>query len=138
MGITIETTVSAPIENVWSAWTRPEHIVRWNFAAQDWQCPRAEVDLIPGGRFKYRMEAKDGSMGFDFEGKFTAIDPNRKIDFVLEDKREVSVGFIESEAGVRVIETFDTENEMTDEQQRQGWQSILDNFKQYVETGLAR
>ena len=133
MKITIETTVYAPIEKIWAAWTNPEHIVRWNFASADWQCPAAEIDLNVGGKFKYRMEARDGSMGFDFEGTFTAIETRRKIQFVLDDDRNVTVSFEESDSGVRVVETFEAENELTGEQQRQGWQSILDNFKTHVE-----
>lgn len=133
MKITIKTTVDAPIEKVWSAWTEPEHIVQWNFASDDWHCPSAEIDLTVGRKFKYRMEAKDGSMGFDFEGTFKAIDPGREIQFALDDGRRVTVSFEESSSGVRVIETFEAENELTGEQQRQGWKSILNNFRKHVE-----
>lgn len=133
MDITIETTVDAPIEKVWTAWTKPEHIVEWNFASADWLCPAAEIDLNVGGKFKYRMEARDGSMGFDFEGTFIAIAPGREIRFVLDDDRKVTVSFEKSDSGVRVVETFEAENESTGEQQRQGWQSILNNFKTHVE-----
>lgn len=132
MEITIATTVDAPIEKVWEAWVTPQHIVRWNFASEDWQCPHAEITLAVGGAFKYRMEAKDGSTGFDFEGTFTAIDPGREIRYALGDGRKVTVSFEETETGVAVTETFEAENEMTGEQQRQGWQSILNNFKKHV------
>lgn len=137
MDITIETTVDAPIEKVWTAWTKPEHIVQWNFASEDWQCPAAQVDLTVDGKFKYRMEARDRSMGFDFEGTFTAIDPAREIRFALDDDRTVTVSFEEIDGGVRVVETFEAENELTGEQQRQGWQSILNNFKKHVEANCA-
>ena len=132
--ITIETTVDAPIDEVWEAWIKPEHIVQWNFASEDWLCPKAEIDLTVGGRFKYRMEAKDGSMGFDFEGTFSAIDPGREIKYALDDGRDVTVSFAKSASGVIVVETFEAENEMTGEQKRQGWQSILNNFKTHVES----
>lgn len=135
MKITIETTVDAALDEVWNAWIEPRRIVQWNFASDDWHCPRAEIDLSEGGRFNYRMEARDGSMGFDFEGVFTAIEPHREIRYTLGDQREVTIGFSESQGGVRVLETFETEDELGTEQQRQGWQSILQNFKRYVETG---
>lgn len=135
MDITIDTTVEGPIEKVWTAWTEPRHIVQWNFASQDWQCPRAEIDLTVGGKFTYRMEAKDGSMGFDFEGTFTAIDPGVQIEYALSDDRRVTVRFVESGGGVTVVETFEADDTLPFEQQRQGWQSILNNFKKHVETG---
>lgn len=134
MIITIETTVSAPIERVWNTWISPAAIEQWNFASDDWQCPRATVDLRVGERFSSRMEAKDGSMGFDFEGTFTAIDPQKNIEYSLDDDRKVSVRFEDSAEGVRVIETFEAEDELTGEQQRQGWQAILNNFKHHVES----
>lgn len=136
MNIKVKTTVGATIEKVWTAWTKPEHIVHWNFASDDWQCPAAEIDLIVGGKFKYRMEAKDASMGFDFAGTFTAIKPGQEIQFVLDDDRNVAVSFEESDRGVIVIETFEAENELAGDQQRRGWQSILDNFKAYVEANV--
>lgn len=133
MDITINTTIDAPIEKVWEAWIKPEHIVKWNFASEDWHCPTAEIYLSVGKGFKYRMEAKDGSIGFDFEGTFTAIDPCREIRYSLDDDRAVTVNFKELDNGVCVSETFETENDLSGEQQRQGWQSILNNFKQHVE-----
>ena len=133
MEITVDTTINAPMDQVWTAWTQPEHIVQWNFASADWQCPAAQIDLTPGGRFNYRMEARDGSMGFDMEGTFTAIEPGRKIQYVLADDRKVSITFEDSGNGVVVTETFDAENQMSGEQQRHGWQCILDNFKSHVE-----
>lgn len=137
MKIKIETTINAPVDDVWEAWIKPEHIVKWNFASADWHCPGAELDLTAGGKFNYRMEARNGSMGFDFKGTFTAIDPVREIKYSLDDDREVTVSFQALETGVRVVETFDAENELSGEQQRQGWQSILDNFKSHVEANCS-
>ncbi|MBN7796479.1 SRPBCC family protein [Parahaliea mediterranea] len=133
MKIAIETQVVAPLNTVWAAWTAPADITAWNFATAQWRCPRADIDLRTGGRFNYRMEARDGSMGFDFEGEFTEIQPQALIRFKLGDDREVSVEFIDTADGVRVIETFDAEDEHSAEQQRQGWLAILNNFKQHVE-----
>ena len=134
MEISIETTVNAPIEQVWSAWVTPENIKHWNFASDDWYCPDALIDLTVGGKFSYRMEAKDGSMGFDFEGRFTSIDANNHIEYALEDGRKVSITFSKVEQGIRIVETFEAEDEHSGEQQKQGWQSILNNFKRHVET----
>lgn len=132
--VAVETVVDAPIEKVWSAWVTPAEIMQWNFASDDWICPKAMLDLTVGGRFSYRMEARDGSMGFDFAGTFIRVDLNESIEFALDDDRKVGVEFIETEAGVRVVETFDAEDEHSAEQQRAGWQSILDNFKSHVES----
>ena len=134
MKITIETEVQAPLATVWEAWVTPEDITSWNFPIDEWCCPRAEIDLQVGGKFNYRMEAKDGSVGFDFEGSFTKVEPRDSIHLVLEDDRVVTVEFIEKANGVRVVETFCAENENSPEQQRQGWQSILNNFKKHVES----
>ena len=133
MKITIETTVNASIEEVWSAWTTPERITQWNFASDDWQCPSATLDLKEGGAFSYRMEAKDGSMGFDFEGVFSVVDRPNEIQYTLGDDRPVIIRFVESDGGVKVSETFEAEDVHTGEQQRQGWQCILENFKAHVE-----
>lgn len=133
MEIAIETTVNAPIEPVWLAWITPEDIKQWNFASEDWCCPDAKVDFRVGGNFILRMEAKDGSMGFDLEGQYTAIEEYKGVDYILADDRKVSVRFIESEQGVRVTETFEAEDVHSAEQQRQGWQSILENFRKHVE-----
>ncbi len=135
MKITIETTIDATLDEVWNAWVEPRHIVKWNFATDDWHCPAAEIDLRPGGSFRYRMEARDGSMGFDFEGVFSAIEPQREIRYALGDERDVMVGFSASNDGVHVIESFTAEDELGAEQQRHGWQCILDNFKLHVEGG---
>ena len=131
--ITISTIVNANIDRVWCSWTTPEDINQWNAASDDWHNPRSTNDLKVGGRFSYRMEAKDGSMGFDFEGTYTNVDPRRKIDYVLEDGRTVSVTFESSDDGIKVSETFDAENSNTAEMQKQGWQCILNRFKAHVE-----
>ena len=133
MTITIDVTVDAPVEAVWNAWTSPAQITRWNFASDDWACPRAELDLRPGGKFSYRMEAKDGSMGFDFEGEFTAVIPNRRIEYSLGDERKVSIDFVSEAGATRIVESFDAEDAHTGEAQRRGWLSILHNFKKLVE-----
>lgn len=133
MQITIEVNVAAPIENVWKAWTTPADIQQWNAASDDWHCPSAEIDLSPDGKFSYRMEAKDGSMGFDFVGTFTKVVPNELIEFSLEDERLVSVEFTQSDDSAIVRESFDAESTNSGEQQRQGWQAILDEFARHVE-----
>jgi uncharacterized protein YndB with AHSA1/START domain len=134
MKITIETEVKASPAVVWNAWVTPEDITSWNFAIDEWYCPTAEINLEVGGKFNYRMEAKDGSMGFDFEGEFTEITPQKAIHYKLGDDREVEIEFIETENGVKVVETFDAEDENSAEQQKQGWLSILSNFKKHVES----
>jgi uncharacterized protein YndB with AHSA1/START domain len=134
MKITIETTVAAPIEAVWRAWTTPADIERWNAASDDWHTTAASVDLRVGGTFTSRMEARDGSAGFDFEGTYTKVAPPTSIEYVLEDGRVVVVEFAEEDGLVRVTETFDAESTHTAEQQREGWQAILDNFARYVES----
>jgi uncharacterized protein YndB with AHSA1/START domain len=134
MTITIETTVNAPVETAWKAWTSPDLIMRWNFASDDWTCPRAEIDLKPGGKFNYRMEAKDGSFGFDFNGEFTSVNHLHLIEYSLGDDRKVKIEFWSVEGKTRVIETFGAEDIHSAEQQRQGWQSILNNYKKLVES----
>ncbi|MGG8495072.1 SRPBCC domain-containing protein [Tenacibaculum sp. TC6] len=131
--ITIKTTIQAPIEKVWNYWTLPKHIINWNFASNDWCCPSAINNLQPGESFVWRMEAKDGSIGFDFTGTYEKIEKNRLITYKMPDGRNVLISFHPLENEVKVTETFDTEGTHTDEQQRAGWQSILDTFKNYVE-----
>lgn len=133
MKITIETEVDAPATVVWEAWVLPEDITRWNYAIEEWCCPKAEIDLVVGGKFNYRMEAKDGSVGFDFEGEFTKIIPQKTIQYKLGDDREVNIEFIESGNRVKIIESFDAEDENSAQQQKQGWINILPNFKKHVE-----
>lgn len=134
MQITIETQVKAPVETVWAAWTTPADIRQWNAANNDWHTPDARIDLRVGGSFSYRMEAKDGSMGFDFCGEFTAVSEYQTIEFVMDDDRSVRVDFLESDDGVTVRETFEAESENEAELQRQGWQAILHNFARHLES----
>lgn len=133
MKITVETVVKAQLNKVWDAWNNPADIKQWNTAQEDWHTTRSSVDLREGGKFLSRMEAKDGSVGFDFEGTYTRIVPKQAIEYRMSDGREVQVEFVERPGGVLVKNTFDAETENTPELQRQGWQSILDNFGRYVE-----
>ena len=133
MKITIESHVKACLSSVWESWTTPCNITHWNFASDDWHCPTAEIDLREGGVFKYRMEAKDKSAAFDFTGTFTKVIPQSTLCFELEDNRTVEVTFDQLDDGVRVTETFETEDIHSVEQQKSGWQSILNNFKKHVE-----
>lgn len=133
MKITVQTTVRAPIASVWKAYTSPEDIVQWNAASDDWHTARSTVDLRPGGAFCSRMEAKDGSFGFDFEGTYTNVLPNSLIEYAFGD-REARVEFTEGQLGVSVTVTFDAEQTHSIEQQRDGWQAILNRFRQHVET----
>lgn len=134
MKITVQTEIAGSIVAVWNAWITPEDITEWNFASNNWCCPKAEINLEDGGKFNYRMEAKDASMGFDFEGTFIKIIPKQLIEYGLEDNRHVTIEFKETANGVEVIETFEAENEYSAKHQQDGWQSILNNFKQHVES----
>jgi uncharacterized protein YndB with AHSA1/START domain len=131
--ITVKTTITAPIEKVWACWTEPKHITEWTFASDDWCSPQAENDLSVGGSFLTRMQAKDGSMGFDFNGVYTEVVENEKISYTLEGGRKVDVAFVQKHGLTTVTESFDPETENPLEMQRAGWQAILDNFKKYVE-----
>ena len=131
MRITVETTVAAPIAEVWRAYVSPEDIKAWNAASDDWHTTAATVDLRPGGMFCSRMEAKDGSAGFDFAGEYTQVIPHRLIEYTFGE-RKARVEFTEEADGVTVCVTFDAETTHTEEQQREGWQAILDNFAQHV------
>ena len=133
MKITVETVVNAGQKKVWDAWNNPADIKQWNSAQDDWHTTRSTVDLREGGKFTARMEAKDGSAGFDFEGTYTRVVPHKTIEYRMSDGREVTVEFVERGGSVVVKETFDTETENPPELQRQGWQAILDNFGRYVE-----
>jgi len=133
MKITVETVVDAPLEEVWRAWSAPEDIEQWCAASDDWHTTRASVDLRVGGGFSSRMEARDGSMGFDFAGTYTQVVPLASIEYSMEDGRVVRVEFERGAKGVKVRETFDAEAENPPEQQRQGWQAILDRFARHVE-----
>lgn len=132
--ITIETTISAPIETVWECWTQPDHVKQWNNASPDWHTPKADNDLREGGKFVYRMEAKDESFGFDFGGVYTKVEQHRQIDYTMDDGRKVSTTFDSHGDHTHITESFDPETENSREMQQQGWQAILDNFKKHVES----
>ena len=131
--LTVQATVNAPIEKAWKYWTSPEHITKWNNASDDWHTPRAENDLRTGGKFLSRMEAKDGSFGFDMEGVYTAVKPNEHIAYAMCDGRKVTIDFISNGNETKIIETFEPESENSLELQQTGWQAILANFKKYTE-----
>jgi uncharacterized protein YndB with AHSA1/START domain len=131
--VTIETTVNATIEKVWKYWTEPKHIMNWNNASPDWHTPASENDLKVGGKFSSTMAAKDGSESFDFGGIYTAVIPNEKIEYTLGDDRKVKISFSKSKQGVKIVESFEAENENPIDMQKMGWQAILDNFKKYTE-----
>jgi uncharacterized protein YndB with AHSA1/START domain len=131
--ITIETLVKADLNTVWAAWNNPEDIKQWNAASDDWHTTQSAVDLREGGQFSSRMEAKDGSVGFDFEGTYTRIEAEKIIEYRLGDGRDVKVEFTEGADGVLVRETFEAESQNDRELQRRGWQAILDNFARHVE-----
>jgi uncharacterized protein YndB with AHSA1/START domain len=131
--ITVEAHVKANLDSVWDAWNNPADIKQWNAASDDWHTTRSTVDLREGGKFSARMEAKDGSQGFDFEGTYTRIVPQKLIEYRMTDGREVKVQFSKKADGVLVRETFDAETENDPEFQREGWQAILDNFARHVE-----
>ena len=132
--LTVETTVAAPVEKVWDYWTKPEHITKWNNASDDWHTPRATNDLRTGGTFTARMEAKDGSFGFDFGGTYDEVKQHEIIAYTMGDGRKVKVTFSPEGDGTKVVETFDAESTHSVEMQRGGWQAILDNFKKYAES----
>jgi uncharacterized protein YndB with AHSA1/START domain len=131
--ITIETVVNAPIEKVWEAWTKPEHITQWSFASDDWHTPWAKNDLRAGGSFSSRMEAKDGSMGFEFGGVYDTVTTNEHIAYTMEDGRKVKIDSTAEGNSTKVVQSFDAESENSVEMQQAGWQAILDNFKKYAE-----
>ena len=134
--ITVEASVNAPIEKVWNCYAQPEHITKWNFASDDWHCPSAENDLRVGGKINARMEAKDGSNGFDFEAIYTEIIPHKKIAYKMLDDRNAEINFNEIGNQTEVIITFEAENVYPIDLQKAGWQAILNNFKEYVESKL--
>ncbi|MEP6796282.1 MAG: SRPBCC family protein [Saprospiraceae bacterium] len=131
--ITVETTINAPVEKVWKSWNTPVDIMEWNNASDDWHTPKVEIDLRVGGQFLARMEAKDGSFGFDFEGTYEQIIPNKKIVYVIADGRKVDITFEVNGSCTKVTETFEIEDENSMELQRTGWQAILNNFKKHTE-----
>ncbi len=131
--ITVKTTVNAPVEKVWELWTQPQHITQWNNASNDWHCPTAKNDLRVGGKFNFTMASKDGKMSFDFEGTYTNIKLFSIIEYHIIDGRKVIINFEQTENGVILTESFDSENVNSEELQKNGWQAILDNFKKYTE-----
>jgi uncharacterized protein YndB with AHSA1/START domain len=131
--ITITTTVLAPAEKVWERWTVPEHIIKWNNASDDWHTTHAENDLRIGGKFLSRMEAKDGSFGFDFIGIYDLVKENKLLEYTLGDGRKVIIVFTGISNTTNIVETFEAESENSIEMQRSGWQAILENFKKYAE-----
>ena len=133
--IRVQAVISAPVEQVWKLYTEPEHIIKWNNPSNDWHTPRAENDLKVGGKFLYRMEAKDGSSGFDFDGIYDQIRTNELIMYSLTDGRKVEVTFTkDNDTGTKIATAFEAESTNPIEMQRNGWQAIMDNFKKYVET----
>lgn len=132
--IKISTTVNAPVEEVWKCWTEPEHIKKWNNASEDWHTAAAVNDLRVGGTFLSRMEAKDGSFGFDFSGVYDEVKLYEIIAYSLGDERKVRITFTRNGESTDIVEVFDAESTNSIEMQQAGWQSILDNFKHYTET----
>lgn len=132
MKITVSTVVGADLASTWSAWNTPEDINAWNAASEEWRCTGSRVDLRPGGTFSSRMEARDGSMGFEFSGTYTKVVDHERIDYVINDGRCVSIVFQAVGNGVKVTETFVAEGQHDPEFQRAGWQAILDNFARHV------
>lgn len=131
--ITVSATVKAPAEKIWDLWTNPLHIIKWNTASEDWHTPRAENDLRVGGQFLSRMEAKDGSFGFDFIGTYDEVEPLKRIAYTMEDGRKAKTDFRENNGEVEIITVFDAETQNPIDMQRDGWQAILDSFKNYTE-----
>ncbi len=131
--ITIETTIAAGVEKVWEYYNKPEHITKWNFAIDTWHCPSATNDLRVGGKLVSRMEAKDGSIGFDFEATYDKLVDYRRICYTIADGRQVEIEFTESDGKTSIFTAFEAESENPVEMQKGGWQAILDNFKKYTE-----
>lgn len=132
--ITVKTTVKAPVEKVWELYTSPEHILKWNNASDDWHTTKSENDLRSGGKFLSRMEARDGSVGFDFEGVYDSVTVNERIAYTMNDGRKAEITFADENNETNVTVIFDAESENPIEIQREGWQAILDSFKRYTET----
>lgn len=131
--IKIQATIAAAPQKVWEAWTKPEHITNWNFASDDWRCPKAANDLRVGGKYAARMEAKDGSFGFEFEAVYEEIIDQKKITYTMSDGRKATTDFENLSGKTKVTTVFDAEKQNPEEMQRDGWQAILNNFKKYVE-----
>jgi uncharacterized protein YndB with AHSA1/START domain len=132
--ITVHTKVNAPVQKVWNMWTDPAHIINWCNASADWHTPRAENDLKVGGKFLTRMEARDGSIGFDFVGIYERVELLKNITYVIDDGRKVEITFTENDGTTDVTESFEAEEINSIELQEAGWQAILDNFRKYAES----
>ena len=134
--IKIEATIAAAPKTVWTYWTKPEHITKWNFASDDWHCPKATNDLKVGGKYSARMEAKDGSFGFDFNVIYDEVIDQKRLSYTMEDGRKVSTDFQDLGNKTKVTTVFDPEKQNSEEMQKNGWQAILNNFKKYVEQNM--
>jgi uncharacterized protein YndB with AHSA1/START domain len=132
--ITVAAEINAPLQKVWNAWSNPEAIKQWNQASADWHTTEAENDLSEGGQFCFHMAAKDGSAGFDLKGTYVAVDELEYIEYELEDGRQVGISFNEEDGITSITETFEAENQNPASLQQEGWQSILNSFKQFVES----
>ena len=132
--LTVQTTVKAPVTKAWEYWNEPKHITQWAFASPDWHTPRAENDLRTGGKFSSRMEAKDGSFGFDFGGVYDEVKEHELIRYTLGDGRTVNIRFTGNGNETKIVESFEAEGTNSLEMQQAGWQAIMDNFKKYVES----
>ena len=133
--ITVEATIDSDVQKVWEYWTNPKHITQWNFASEDWHCPSAENDLRVGGKMRSRMEAKDGSFGFDFEVVYDEVDLHKRITYTMGDGRKATTVFVPNQTSTHVTTIFDAEDQNPVEMQKGGWQAILNNFKKYTERG---
>lgn len=131
--ITVEANINAPVAKIWKAWTTPSDIMEWNTADPGWHCPSSENDLRAGGKFKTRMEAKDGSFGFDFEGTYDKVETNKEITYTMGDGRTATTIFKNENGSTTVTTAFDPESVNSIELQKNGWQAILNNFVKYVE-----
>jgi uncharacterized protein YndB with AHSA1/START domain len=132
--IRVEATIHAETNKVWDYWTKPEHITKWNFANDEWHCPKAESDLIVGGKYFARMEAKDGSFGFDFEATYDEVIDQKEITYTMSDGRQSTTTFENLNSTTKIITVFDAESSNSIEMQQQGWLAILNNFKKFAET----
>ena len=132
--ITVEVLVNKSLAETWELWTNPKHITQWNHASDDWHSPKAENDLKLGGEFCFRMEAKDGSVGFDFNGVYSEVRVNEKIAYTIEGGRSVEIFFSQEGTQTKVLEIFEAEDQNPIEMQKNGWQAILNNFKKYAES----
>lgn len=131
--VTVQAVIHAPVQKVWRYWTEPDHITKWNQASETWHSPRAENDLRVGGKFLTRMEAKDGSMGFDFGGVYDVVKQHEEISYTVGDGRKVNITFMNQGDETKILEIFDAESTHSIEMQQAGWQAIMDNFKRYTE-----